>query len=154
MYFKLVGVLAIGVIAVGVLTTANAQQSGPAAQSVDAGGQIVDIGKYEYDGHCAICHGLSGTGQGIEPYWNFLNKTPANLTTLSKNNGGVFPFARVYQTIDGREQIQAHGTREMPVWGREYMAMSANINPYYNQEAFARAKILALTEYVYRLQVK
>jgi hypothetical protein len=66
----------------------------------------------------------------------------------------VFPFARVYQTIDEREQVQAHGTREMPVWGREYMAMSTNINPYYNQEAFARAKILALTEYVYRLQVK
>jgi mono/diheme cytochrome c family protein len=77
MYFKLVRVLAIGVIAVGVLTTANAQQSGPATQSIDTGGQIVDIGKYEYDGHCAICHGLSGTGQGIEPYWNFLSKTPA-----------------------------------------------------------------------------
>jgi len=40
----------------------------------------------------------------------------------------------------------------MPVWGRDYMAMSANISPYYDHEAFARAKILALTEYVYRLQ--
>jgi mono/diheme cytochrome c family protein len=144
---KLVVVFAIGVIAVGAVTTANAQQSGPAAQSVD-------VGKYEYDGHCAICHGLSGTGQGIEPYWSFLSKTPPNLTTLSKNNGGVFPFARVYQTIDGREQVQAHGTREMPVWGRDYMAMSANISPYYDHEAFARGKILALTEYVYHLQGK
>ena len=81
-------------------------------------------------------------------------QTPANLTTLSKNNGGVFPFARVYQIIDGREQVQAHGIREMPVWGREYTAMGANMIPYYDPEAFARAKILALTEYVYRLQVK
>jgi hypothetical protein len=47
-----------------------------------------------------------------------------------------------------------HGTREMPVWGRDYMAMSANISPYYDHEAFARAKIPALTEYVYRLQAK
>jgi mono/diheme cytochrome c family protein len=139
MYFKI-----IGAIAVCFVTTANAQQ-----KSVN-----VDIGKWEFESHCAICHGLSGKGEGIEPFWNFLKKTPANLTTLSKNNGGVFPFARVYQAIDGREQVAAHGTREMPVWGREYMAESANISPYYNHEAFARAKILALTEYVYRLQEK
>jgi mono/diheme cytochrome c family protein len=144
---KLVRVFAISVVAVGIATTANAQQNNPATPSVD-------IGKYEYDGHCAICHGLRGTGEGIEPYWNLLSKTIPNLTTLSKNNGGVFPFARVYQTIDGREQVQAHGTREMPVWGRDYMAMSANISPYYDHEAFARGKILALTEYVYHLQGK
>ena len=147
MYSKLVEVFALGVVALGVGTTANAQQSGPAASSVD-------VGKYEYDGHCAICHGLSGTAKEEGAYSSLLSKTIANLTTLSKNNGGVFPFARVYQTIDGREQVQAHGTREMPVWGREYMAMSANISPYYDHEAFARGKILALTEYVYRLQAK
>jgi mono/diheme cytochrome c family protein len=147
MYSKLVGVFAFGVVAVGVVTTANAQQSSPAATSVD-------MGKYEYDGHCAICHGLSGTAQEEEAYSSLLSKTIPNLTTLSKNNGGVFPFARVYQTIDGREQVQAHGTRGMPVWGREFTAMGANISPYYDPEAFARAKILALTEYVYRLQTK
>jgi hypothetical protein len=90
----------------------------------------------------------------IEPHWNLLNKTPANLTTLSKSNGGVFPFARVYQTIDGREQVGAHGTREMPICGREYIAESAHNSSYNDHEAFARAKILALTEYVYRLQAK
>ena len=147
MYSKLVGVFAIGVVAVGVVTTANAQQSSPAAPSVD-------VGKYEYDGHCAICHGLSGTAKEEGAYSSLLSKTIANLTILSKNNGGVFPFARVYQTIDGREQVQAHGTREMPVWGREYTAMGTNISPYYDPEAFARAKILALTEYVYRRQAK
>ena len=147
MYSKLVGVFAIGAVAVGVVTTANAQQSSPAAPSVD-------VGKYEYDGHCAICHGLSGTAKEEGAYSSLLSKTIANLTILSKNNGGVFPFARVYQTIDGREQVQAHGTREMPVWGREYTAMGTNISPYYDPEAFARAKILALTEYVYRLQAK
>ena len=147
MYSKLVGVFAIGVVALGIVTMANAQQSSPAAPSVD-------VGKYEYDGHCAICHGLSGTAKEEGAYSSLLSKTIANLTTLSKNNGGVFPFARVYQTIDGREQVQAHGTREMPVWGREYTAMGTNISPYYDPEAFARAKILALTEYVYRLQAK
>ena len=77
------------------------------------------------------------------------------VTTLSKRNGGVFPFVRVYETIDGRNEVQAHGTtRDMPIWGREFTAQSQELNPYYNPEAFARAKILALTEYVYRLQEK
>lgn len=48
----------------------------------------------------------------------------------------------------------AHGTREMPVWGMAFTAESASLNPLYNPEEFARAKILALTEYVYRLQGK
>jgi mono/diheme cytochrome c family protein len=147
MYSKLGEVFAICVVAFGVVTTVNAQQSSPAAPSVD-------MGKYEYDGHCAICHGLSGTAKEEGAFLSLLSRTIPNLTTLSKNNNGVFPFARVYQTIDGREQVQAHGTREMPVWGRDYMAMSANISPYYDHEAFARGKILALTEYVYRLQAK
>lgn len=147
MYSRLVGLFAIGVLVAGAVMTANAQQGGPSAQNVD-------VGKYEYDGHCAICHGSGGTGQGLEPYWSFLSKTIPNLTMLSKNNGGVFPFARVYQTIDGREQVQAHGIRDMPVWGRDYVTMSATISPSYDHEAFARAKILALTEYVYRLQAK
>ena len=147
MYSKLVGVFAVGLVAVGVVTTAHAQQNMAPEKSVD-------IGKYEYDGHCAICHGLSGTAQEEGAFFSLLSKKIPNLTTLSKNNNGVFPFARVYQTIDGREQVQAHGAREMPIWGRDYMAMSANISPNYDHEAFARGKILALTEYIYRLQAK
>jgi hypothetical protein len=36
----------------------------------------------------------------------------------------------------------------------EGSAQSLDLSPYYDREAFARAKILALTEYVYRLQGK
>jgi hypothetical protein len=42
---------------------------------------------------------------------------PANLTQLSKRNGGKFPFWRVYRVIDGREEVRAHGPRSMPIWG-------------------------------------
>jgi hypothetical protein len=41
----------------------------------------------------------------------------------------------------------------MPIWGRDFSAMSIR-GSYYNDEEFARAKILALTEYIYRLQAK
>jgi hypothetical protein len=141
---KLIKALTVGAFVVGAATTAQAQQSSPAKQSVN-------LGKYEYDSHCAVCHGSNGAGEG--PYSSFLSKTIPSLTTLSKRNGGVFPFDRVYQTIDGRQEVQAHGTRDMPIWGRDFSAMSIR-GPYYNDEEFAHAKILALTEYIYRLQAK
>jgi mono/diheme cytochrome c family protein len=131
---------------VGVATIVHAQQNGAATR--------VDAGKYEYDAHCAICHGLSGKGDG--PFGRQV-KFPAgipDLTTLSKKNNGVFPFERVYEITDGRQQIQAHGPKNMPIWGSDFTAEGSQLNPYYDVEAFARAKILALTEYVYRLQAK
>jgi mono/diheme cytochrome c family protein len=134
----------LGAIAVGVTTTLHAQQAGSASQGVD-------VGKYLYESHCAICHGSSGTDSDRGPYWS---KPVPSLATLSNRNGGVFPFMRVYETIDGRNEVQTHGPRDMPVWGKEFTAQSLDLNPYYNPEGFARAKILALTEYVYRLQAK
>ena len=148
MRFKLVRAFTVGAIAIGAVTIANAQQSGTAGQSVDRG-------KYEYGAHCAACHGLSGAGEG--PYAGFLNKAIPNLKTLSKRNSGVFPFALVYEIIDGTQVIAAHGTREMPIWGPRYMIEAGE--SYYDdfradREVFVRARILALTEYVYRLQAK
>ena len=65
--------------------------------------------------HCAACHGTNAQGTG--PMTSHLLGTPANLTKLSKRNGGEFPFWRVYRVIDGREHILKHGPREMPAWG-------------------------------------
>ena len=148
MYSNLVRAFAIGAFAISAATTVYAQQSGSTGQSVD-------IGKWEYDGHCAVCHGSTGKGDGY--FYTARAEKGAgapNLTELSKKNSGVFPFARVYEIIDGRQQVQAHGTREMPIWGRDYSAMSFTQNIYYDHEAYARAKILALTEYIHRLQAK
>jgi mono/diheme cytochrome c family protein len=146
MHSTLVRAFAIGVFAIGAATMAHAQQSGgPTAQSVD-------VGKYEYDAHCAVCHGLSGKGDA--PFAQQLKTAAPNLTELSKKNNGVFPFARVFEIIDGTVIVMAHGPTDMPIWGREYKIQSYYLNPNYQPEAFARAKILALTEYVSRLQVK
>ena len=145
MHCKSVGAVALGVFVLSAATTAVSQQNVPSSQSID-------LGKWEFEAHCAVCHGLSGAADA--PYEVFLTKSTPNLSTLSKRNGGVFPFARVYEVIDGRQEVQAHGPKDMPIWGRDYMAMGTRINPYYDPEAFVRAKILALTEYVYRLQAK
>lgn len=116
--------------------------------------QRTDIGKQEYETHCAVCHGLKGEGDG--PYAGLSKQPVANLTTLAKANKGVFPFLRVYESIDGTTVVKGHGPREMPIWGFDYSAIVAERYPDapYIPEAFIRARILALTEYVYRLQEK
>ena len=116
-------------------------------------GDKIDRGKREYDSSCAICHGTAGKGDG--PYREFISKIP-DLTVLAKNNKGVFPINRVYEVVDGRQQIKAHGTRDMPIWGREYSIAAAEFyrDVDYDQDAFVRARILSLIDYLYRIQVK
>ncbi len=112
-----------------------------------------DIGQQEYDANCAVCHGATGEGDGA---FAALLKTPVpSLRVLSKNNGGVFPFKRVYQAIDGRE-LAAHGSREMPIWGDAYDAEAIAKHGQYYGELYAdgliRARILALIAYINTLQ--
>jgi len=112
----------------------------------------VDVGKREYDNNCAVCHGQSGKGQGV--YSDMLTKSAPNLTTLAQRNGGVFPVARAYDVIEGGGV--GHGTREMPIWGRDYSIQAAEyyMDVPYNQEAYVRGRILSLVEYLNRLQAK
>lgn len=114
----------------------------------------VDPGKSEYEVSCAVCHGMTGKGDG--PYKSALTKTPTDLSQLAKKNGGIYPFNRVYEIIDGRVDVSAHGTREMPVWGKRYTARAADyyVDVPYDPEVYVRGRVLALTEYVYRLQAK
>lgn len=114
----------------------------------------VDLGKREYDSNCAVCHGKLGKGDG--PYAGMLDTRISDVTTLAKKNGGVFPFARVYETIDGSQVVKAHGTRDMPIWGTVYKLKAAEyyMEFPYDANAYVGARIIALTEYVYRLQAK
>lgn len=116
---------------------------------------ILDIGKSEYDGSCAVCHGETGKGNG--PLMSQMVSRMPDLTVLARNNKGVFPFDHVYQIIDGRQEVKSHGSRDMPVWGRHFnMQCSVYFenHPQHDTESAARSRILALTEYLYRLQAK
>ncbi len=120
------------------------------ARSAD--GNSLELGRQEYLNSCAICHGSDGRGQ--TPRAEQLKVEPANLRLLAKRNGGDFPTARVYETIDGRLAVKAHGGREMPVWGARYTSEAgpANNNHPYRTEAEVRGRILALIDYLYTLQ--
>jgi mono/diheme cytochrome c family protein len=113
----------------------------------------VDFGEREYRSNCAICHGLNGKGDGHLYAIGFLAVKPSDLTILSKTNGGVFPFQRVYESIDGRNIAKAHGTADMPIWGTAYRAEGAPAG-LYDPEAYVQARILSLTEYLARIQAK
>ena len=130
-------------VAIGVASTATADR--------------VNIGHSVFDNRCAICHGLNGKGGG--EFAETLTVKPADLTVLQKNNGGVFPFQRVYNFIDGSETVAAHGTRDMPIWGRAFTKEAAEslagagLSPD-DAADIARGRILALIEYISTLQAK
>ena len=115
----------------------------------------IDVGKREYETACAVCHGVKGRGDG--PLKEELKSGVPDLTVLARNNNGVFPFDRIYQVIDGRHEVKTHGPRDMPVWGdslRSQSSMYFEDYPPSDAESSARSRILALTEYLYRLQGK
>jgi mono/diheme cytochrome c family protein len=115
----------------------------------------VDFGKREYDSNCAGCHGIKGKGDG--PYNPFLtSKTSSDLTTLSKKNQGVFPYQRVYEVVDGRQAVAAHGPRDMPIWGADYLVQAGAYyaDMPYDPEMYVRTRIMALLDYLVRIQAK
>ena len=73
---------------------------------------------------CAPCHGATATGDG--PMASMLKVPPADLTGLSKSNGGVFPVFRVVRQIDGRDPLLAHGG-DMPLFGHLFYMPNAAI---------------------------
>jgi mono/diheme cytochrome c family protein len=115
----------------------------------------IDVGMREYETACAVCHGVRGKGDG--PLKEELKSGVPDLTVLARNNNGVFPFDRIYQVIDGRHEVKTHGPRDMPVWGNSLRSQSSvyfEDYPPSDTDSSARSRILALTEYLYRLQGK
>jgi mono/diheme cytochrome c family protein len=122
-----------------------------------------DAGKAEFQSSCASCHGTEGKGKG--PVSEQLKVPPADLTVLAKKNNGVFPVSRLYETIDGRQPLLAHGTRDMPIWGERFnpiMNYPHIIDQTYDaldpsrqsREVVVRTRILAVIDYLSRIQQK
>jgi hypothetical protein len=98
-------------------------------------------------------------GKGDGPFASTMNVRIPSLTGLAKANGGVYPFARVYEIIEGAQVPKAHGAFGMMIWGDAYVTQRADLKDdyagaLYDPATLARARTLALTEYIYRLQEK
>lgn len=112
------------------------------------------VGKASYERNCAACHGATGAGDGLVT--ELFQQKPKNLALLAKENGGVFPFDRVYQYIDGRAATKGHGPTNMPIWGDYFMVESLNnpnLDPQ-NAKAIVEGRILAVVYYLQTLQAK
>jgi mono/diheme cytochrome c family protein len=136
-------ILAAGVFAV-VLIDGGGSGRASAQDQV-----VLTSGKLEYQHYCATCHGANGTGNG--PMADLLKTAPADLTQLSNKNRGQYPFWRVYRTIDGREEVMAHGTRAMPIWGAHFLIEEGGA-PL--DEHTVLGRILSLVYYIESLQGK
>ncbi|HKD70065.1 MAG TPA: hypothetical protein VKB84_24735 [Candidatus Binataceae bacterium] len=144
---SIIGALAV-LLAVATGNTALAQMEAPAPGHEPVihptSGQITS-GKLQFRQYCAPCHGMDATGDG--PVADTLKKKPANLTLLSKNNGGKFPYEHVFNMISGKEVVASHGTREMPIWGVVFAQNKMPGTPG-RTEAQVTAKINTIIAYI------
>jgi len=109
-------------------------------------------GEAEFSNSCASCHGRDAKGAGFLTRL-FRGVDPGDLTQLAKNNGGQFPSERIYEVIDGRADVAAHGDRKMPVWGDRYWetAMS-EFGPEKFNEEWAQNRVRELVVYLEAIQ--
>ncbi len=108
------------------------------------------IGLTEYEIACMSCHGLDGKGDG--PKARMLSIMPADLTRIAVRNGGVFPARTIYDMIDGRGVIPAHGQRDMPIWGDRYRKTGDPGEDPSAVDQRARDLMQALVDYIEGIQ--
>jgi mono/diheme cytochrome c family protein len=112
----------------------------PAKPTSSASGQEM------YTSYCAVCHGTEGKGAG--PAASALKTAPADLTRLSANNGGKYPALKVSSAIRGTNDLPAHGSKDMPVWGQVFWGLSNG------HEGEVQQRVANLTQYLETLQTK
>ena len=108
---------------------------------------LADIGSEYYERLCASCHGDNGRGRG--PAAGALKVRPADLTRIAARRGGKFPSGEIARIIDGRFEVEAHGTREMPIWGQRF---GERVPEPGVSDSIVRGRILVLVEYLRSIQ--
>jgi mono/diheme cytochrome c family protein len=107
--------------------------------------EMIGRGRVTFRVYCQNCHGQTAKGNGHLA--ELMKLPPSDLTQISIRNGGTFPADRMLRIIDGREEVLAHGEREMPIWGQAFLERSGN-------EADARWKIQQLIQFLESIQEK
>ena len=110
----------------------------------------ISKGQQEFIDNCSLCHGDVAKGDGY--FSSMLTLPTPDLTKLSKNNNGIFPYKNVYLTIDGTDEIKSHGSRQMPIWGNRFkMTTWYTINQDY-ADTLVRGKIFEIVLYLESIQ--
>jgi mono/diheme cytochrome c family protein len=129
-----------------MMSFAAAQEQKPAVKHAPAPQTSAASGKEMFMAYCASCHGKDAKGDG--PAAPALKEVPADLTALAKTNGGKYPSDKVMSVLRGQANLAAHGTQEMPVWGKVFWKMSQG------HEGEVQQRIGNLSHYIESLQAK
>lgn len=101
-------------------------------------------GQALFQKYCFSCHGNHGDGIVADT----LKTKPLDLTKIVKRrNMQTFPIKEIARYIDGRNDVKAHGSREMPVWGED-LKLLENID----SEDQLRGKMGELISYLMSIQ--
>jgi mono/diheme cytochrome c family protein len=124
------------------LSAANAQEQEQ---------EIGVSGERDFRMYCASCHGENAQGNG--PTAEVLTIAPPDLTGLTKGSDGTFPAERIEKLIDGREEMAAHGSREMPVWGEWFkMEAAEGLGGAEGPETEVKRRITNVIDYLQSIQ--
>lgn len=122
---------------------AGVVEAQPRVKKVTAQPAAMD-GRGMFDQYCAVCHGKGAKGDG--PAAPALKKAPPDLTKISDRNGGVFPELKVSRYIQGLDEVESHGTRDMPMWGDVFKSLDSPDT--------AKRRVFTLVEHLKTLQTK
>lgn len=126
------------------LAVVAAAQSPKEIKKVEVSSTPADSGPQMFKAYCATCHGSNGKGAG--PAAQALKVPPADLTVLKQNNRGKFPVAKVTHVLEGTDEITAHGSTDMPLWGPVFHSLTPS------NDGVVKLRIANLTKYIESLQ--
>jgi mono/diheme cytochrome c family protein len=137
---KVTAVVALGLVVLAALSRIAAADSA-------TWNKVLEEGAEDYKESCAACHGADAKGGG--DLGGKLFKKPVDLTLLAQQNGGLFPFRRVFDAIAGDVPVEGHDTMHMPKYAERMKR--EDFEPGYNR---AHLRILELTHYLESIQAK
>ncbi|HME72945.1 MAG TPA: cytochrome c [Myxococcota bacterium] len=104
-------------------------------------------GQRLYLQYCAACHGRDANGKG--PVAPVLSPRPTDLAKLAQRYGTPLPKPAISEFIDGRREIRAHGSSDMPVWGR---VLTEPFPPSVSEGARVRGDLMLILDYLETVQ--
>lgn len=144
--------ITIAAAAAAALVAGPISLAGPVALAAESASAPADAdhareGRRLYLQYCAACHGREANGLG--PVAPVLTPRPTDLTTLGRRHGTPLPKPMLGEFIDGRREIRAHGTTDMPVWGEN---LSDPLPASVNAAVRVRGQILLILDYLETVQ--
>ena len=133
-------------VAITMVMVASAQEPKKEIKHVTIKPTSAASGQEMYKTYCAVCHGTDGKGNG--PAADALKVPPPDLTALAGKNGGKYPASKVSSIIGGEEVLAAHGSKDMPIWGRLFRSMSGG------HDSEVQQRVTNLNKYIESLQKK